>query len=175
MSRQGSTGWTLRALAGELGTSHRMLIYHFESLEGLLLAVTRSVEATWRERVAAFPDDIADPYDAARQMWQALSRPELDAHERLFFELYAAGLQGKAYAKPLVESAVIDWLAPLTAAFAKLNGDDATAAVDARLGLAVVRGLLLDLLATGDLAATTDAHTRFLDLHARRTSGSQAE
>lgn len=34
--------------------------------------------------------------------------------------------------------------------------------VDARLGVAVVRGLLLDLLATGDRAGVTEAHERFL-------------
>ena len=165
MSRQGSTGWTLRKLASELGTSHRMLIYHFESLEGLLLAVTSSVEAAWRERVTAFPEDSPDPYAAAHQMWRALAHPDLAPNERLFFELYAAGLQGKAYAKPLTQSAVTDWLAPLTAAFSRLSGDASTASVDARLGLAVVRGLLLDLLATGDLESTTAAHARFLELH----------
>ena len=39
---------SLRALAEAIGTSHRMLIYHFGSREGLLAEVTREVEARQR-------------------------------------------------------------------------------------------------------------------------------
>jgi AcrR family transcriptional regulator len=35
---------SLRQLAAAIGTSHRMLLYHFGSREGLLAAVTRAVE-----------------------------------------------------------------------------------------------------------------------------------
>jgi hypothetical protein len=43
------------------------------------------------------------------------------------------------------------------------NGvDEATARADARLGVAVVRGLLLDLLATGDRQGVDKAFERFL-------------
>jgi hypothetical protein len=43
---------------------------------------------------------------------------------------------------------------------------EAIARADARLGLAVVRGLLLDLLATGDRDGVTQAYERFLQLYA---------
>ena len=36
---------TLRQLAAAVGTSHRMLVYHFGSKEGLFVEVIRSVEA----------------------------------------------------------------------------------------------------------------------------------
>src|SRR3954451_15959464 len=39
---------SLRGLAAALGTSHRMLIYHFGSREGLLIEVIRTVEAQQR-------------------------------------------------------------------------------------------------------------------------------
>lgn len=35
---------SLRRLAAALGTSHRMLVYHFGSREGLLVEVVREVE-----------------------------------------------------------------------------------------------------------------------------------
>ena len=45
----GFSNLSLRELAAAIGTSHRMLIYHFGSKEGLLVALIRSVEAAQRE------------------------------------------------------------------------------------------------------------------------------
>ena len=42
---------SLRQLAGALGTSHRMLIHHFGSREGLLVAVVDAMEAIARPRL----------------------------------------------------------------------------------------------------------------------------
>ena len=39
---------SLRRIAEATGTSHRMLLYHFGSREGLMLAVVRAVEARTR-------------------------------------------------------------------------------------------------------------------------------
>src|SRR5205823_2488094 len=50
IAHHGGADRSLRSLAADLGTSHRMLIYHFGSKEGLLTAVAREVEA--RQRVA---------------------------------------------------------------------------------------------------------------------------
>src|SRR5690606_21167739 len=44
---------SLRQIAAALGTSHRMLIYHFGSKEGLLVEVVREVERRQRELLAA--------------------------------------------------------------------------------------------------------------------------
>ncbi|MEQ4210188.1 TetR/AcrR family transcriptional regulator [Actinopolymorpha sp. B17G11] len=165
MTERGSTDWSLRSLAEAIGTSHRMLIYHFGSLDGLMIAVVGQVDAAARERYAALSEEYDDPLAAARAWWEQLADPEQAAGERLFFELYAAALQGKEHARPLLEGVINDWLAPLTAAFAELTGDPSTAAVDARLGVAVVRGLLLDLLASGDSDGVTAAHERYLALY----------
>ena len=45
------------------------------------------------------------------------------------------------------------------------GASEATARVDARLGMAVVRGLLLDLLATKDRDGVTEAFDRFVRLY----------
>jgi hypothetical protein len=44
------------------------------------------------------------------------------------------------------------------------GADERTARADARLGVAVVRGLLLDLLATGDTKGVNEAYERHLQL-----------
>jgi AcrR family transcriptional regulator len=43
---------SLRQLAAALGTSHRMLIYHFGSKDGLLVEVSRLMEQRQRELLA---------------------------------------------------------------------------------------------------------------------------
>src|SRR5205823_5515582 len=50
---------SLRQMAAALGTSHRMLIYHFGSKEDLLVAVVDEVERRQREAMAALGEDSA--------------------------------------------------------------------------------------------------------------------
>jgi len=64
-----------------------------------------------------------------------------------------------------LDSAVEGWIAPIAAAMVQAGASEATARADTRLGLAVVRGLLLDLLATGDRDGVTEAYERFLQLY----------
>ncbi|MCX4391708.1 MULTISPECIES: hypothetical protein [unclassified Streptomyces] len=58
-----------------------------------------------------------------------------------------------------------DWLDPLMAAEVAAGTDPAVARNRARLGLATVRGLLLDLLATGDRAGVDAAMEEFFRLY----------
>ena len=150
---------SLRQLAAAIGTSHRMLIYHFGSREGLLAAVTQAVEDQQR---AALLESGTTTAHHARQSWQRLSDPQLWPQERLFFELYAYALRGRPGTEGFLDGIVESWVAPVAAALVEAGADEATARADARLGVAVVRGLLLDLLATGDRAGVDEAYERFL-------------
>jgi AcrR family transcriptional regulator len=149
---------SLRQIAAAIGTSHRMLIYHFGSREGLLVAVTQAVEA--QQRATLLESGIA-PEDA-RRSWERLSDPALWPQERLFFELYAYALLGRPGTEGFLDGIVESWVAPVADALVKAGADERTARADARLGVAVVRGLLLDLLATGDRAGVNEAYERFL-------------
>ena len=149
---------SLRQLAAAIGTSHRMLLYHFGSREGLLVAVTQAVEEQQR---AALLDPGVGPQDA-RRSWERLSDPQLWPQERLFFELYAYALRGRPGTEGFLDGIVESWVAPVAAALVEAGADERTARADARLAVAVVRGLLLDLLATGDRAGVTEAYERYL-------------
>lgn len=155
---------TLRGLARAIGTSHRMLIYHFGSREGLVAEIVRANERRQRALLAELQlDPELPPVEVARRVWAQLADPAMWPRERLFFELYARALQGHDDAAPLLEELIEGWLAPATEdgiARGGLAREDARA--EARLALAVVRGLLLDLLATGDRAGVDRAFERFL-------------
>jgi AcrR family transcriptional regulator len=154
---------SLRQLAAALGTSHRMLVYHFGSKEGLLVEVVRAVEARQREALRLLGDDThLPPAEQARRMWRRLADPALWPHERLFFEVYGQALQGRPHATALLDGIVDTWLEPLTELNIARGMPPGQARASARLGLAATRGLLLDLLATGDRAGVDEAMELFI-------------
>jgi AcrR family transcriptional regulator len=144
---------SLRDVAAAVGTSHRMLLHHFGSREDLLLAIVGEVERRQLSMMRQLPEE---PAAAIAAMWANLRRSELRPFERLFFECYARGVQGEQPFAQMLPGAVNNWLT-----------DDAAQAVDPammRLGLAVARGLLLDLVATDDRDGVDAAAAAFADL-----------
>jgi AcrR family transcriptional regulator len=146
---RGLTDLSLRPLARAIGSSPRVLLYLFESKDGLvreLLACAR------REELAALDGIESEGLDAVTAaLWHWLSAPE---HRRLLV------LWVEAYGRSLVEpdgpwagfarQTVEDWLVVL--ARAQPPGVRRTKAGEAERtrALALLRGGLLDLLATGD-------------------------
>jgi len=161
---------SLRDLAEQVGTSHRMLIHHFGSREGLLTAVVEAVERDQNDRLGELPDDAAE---AIRVTWRRTSVPSLWPIERLFFECYARGSQGEPPFDRLVPKLVEQTLAAVsTRADVSVNEEGRAGA---RLGLAVIRGLLLDLVATGDRKATDRALELYASMVADRASRQAAQ
>lgn len=162
MARQGGIAdLSLREMAAAIGTSHRMLLYHFGSREGLLAAVTIAVEEAER---ATLRDAGTVSTEDSRRLWARYCDPGLWPQERLFFELYAHALRGRPGTEGFLEGVVTGWLEPLAAAIADRGLDPQTARAAARLSMAVTRGLLLDLLATHDTDGVTEAFELFLQL-----------
>jgi AcrR family transcriptional regulator len=142
---------SLRAIAELAGTSHRMLIHHFGSRQGLLVEVIREVEERQREALAELRADPSQvTAEPGLRFWEHLRSPELAPQERLFFEVYGQALQGRPWAQPLLDGIVEDWVGPLAEMLIADGAPPATARIVARLSVAVTRGLLLDVLATGD-------------------------
>ena len=157
--RGGIADMSLRELAAAIGTSHRMLLYHFGSREGLLNAVSRAVEEGQRALVSEWGISALN----ARRLWEHFSDPQLWPAERLFFELYAHALLGRPGTEGFLDSAIEPWVAELVPAITREAGlDSKSAYAEARLAVAVTRGLLLDLLATGDRDGVTEAFERYL-------------
>jgi AcrR family transcriptional regulator len=152
-ARGGIRRRSLRDIAEEVGTSHRMLLHHFGSRDGLLLAIVQEVE---RRQASTLTDLPRDPGGAFAAMWADLRRPELWPFERLFFECYARAAQGEEPFTRLLPAAVDGWLTEVD----EVSGGTVDPAL-ARLGLAVTRGLLLDLVATGDAGGVDAAAALF--------------
>ena len=156
-ARGGISHLSLRQLAAELGTSHRMLIYYFGSKDGLVAEIVRVVEEQQRGALDfLLHNDSLDPQEQARFFWDHI----VDAASTfgpLFFELTGQALQGRPHTTVLLDNLVDMWIDPLAALYVRRGIDPQRAPVHARLGLAAARGLLLDLLVTGDRAAVDAA------------------
>jgi AcrR family transcriptional regulator len=158
ISERGISDLSLRELATAIGTSHRMLIHHFGSKQGLWVEVIRAVEQQQRDALPdLLPDPSADPATAMRAWWKHISDPSLWPNERLFFEVYGQALQNRPGTEGLLDGIVDDWLDTITTINVASGMDPAVARAHGRLGIAVTRGLLLDLLATRDRAAVDAA------------------
>ncbi|HEX8806687.1 MAG TPA: TetR/AcrR family transcriptional regulator [Candidatus Aquilonibacter sp.] len=140
---------SLRPLATALGVSPGLLLYHFGSKEQLLIDII----AAGRIRQQKLVEDVDD----LSEVWKILSAPRWMPAVRLFFEVYALAIRDPQRFPGFLEAAVDDWLD----AIAPTRDRDARA--DATLQLALFRGLLLDLCATGDRKRIT----RALERHAK--------
>jgi len=164
---------SLRAIAEAAGTSHRMLIHHFGSREGLLVEVIRAVEARQRAALSELGAESGEVSgELVDRFWKHLRSPELAPQERLFFEVYGQALQGRPWAKPLFEGIVEDWVGPVAAMLEADGATPETARTVARLSVAVGRGLLLDVLATGDGHEVDAAMQFFSDMLLAQMAGS---
>ena len=150
-----------RPVAAALGISTTTLVHHFGTKEQMLVAIL----ARLRERIfEAAADTLGEQPDlatAARAAWTRTSDPRQGAEFRLFFAVYGRALQEPHLFAAFLEHVVADWMGLLRDAQGP-DVDPATATRRATLVIATIRGLLLDLLATGDRARVQDAAESFL-------------
>ena len=79
-AEHGISDLSLRSLAAALGTSHRMLIFHFGSKEGLWVEIARTVDRRQREQLRGFPPDPSQPFgELMRAWWKLFSAPAMRA------------------------------------------------------------------------------------------------
>jgi AcrR family transcriptional regulator len=169
LAQDGSHDLSLRSIAAAIGTSHRMLNYHFGSRNGLLTAIVSELERRQREFMSTvLLDREATPGELMWRMWEQVADERLWPYERLFFEMSGRALQGDPDAQALRSELVDPWLTSVDALSEQAGLTPAQARAEARLAIAVTRGLLLDLLATGDRAGADEAMRRFVAQLERR-------
>jgi AcrR family transcriptional regulator len=142
---------SLRELAASVRSSHRMVLYHFGSREGLVSAIVERVEQSQRDLLRELAADTDDAGELIMRLWARVCAPQLRPFVRLFFE--AAAARGVADARD--DGLTAPWVDASTDA-AELLGIEVDPA-EIRLGVAVTRGLLLDVVASGEVEPATEA------------------
>jgi AcrR family transcriptional regulator len=145
---------SLRDIAAAIGSSHRMLLYHFGSRQALVASIVHATEQRQRDLMGRLAEQTVDPRELVLTLWDHLASEQMRPFVRLFFETLAAT---SAEDPSVTES----WVEEGERVAAALGVD--FDALDVRLGTAVTRGLLIDVLATGDTEAATAALRRFVE------------
>ena len=147
----GISDLSLRPLAAALDTQAPVLLHHFGSKEQLVVEILGRV----RDRLRALgrSAEAKDHRSGLGAVWTRVSDPDQGPLMRLFFEVYGLALRHPDRYPDFIDHAIHDWL------------DEPLAAIDgvsAKLAIATVTGLVLDLLTTGDRVQVEDAMDRFL-------------
>jgi AcrR family transcriptional regulator len=183
----GLADMSLRPLAKEIGSSPRVLLFLFGSKEGLVRALLNRAREEELRYLAELRDEHNGLAATGRDVWAWLADPAHRALLALWVEGYARSLLGEP--GPWADfgrDTVRDWLdllaerqaadGPGAASASSTSGTSGTpkalgtpsaaGAADPEaertLLLAVLRGALLDLLATGDTERVTRAVERHL-------------
>jgi AcrR family transcriptional regulator len=150
---------SLRPLAAAIGTSPRVLLYLFRSKDGLIRALlfrarTDQLDLLANTRVSR----EAKLADVVEVVWRWLSAEDHRPLVTLWLEGYARSLvEPEGPWADFARQTVQDWLTVLAAHQTPTRSGSPAGAAERTLVLSVLRGALLDLLATGDLTRTTAA------------------
>jgi AcrR family transcriptional regulator len=161
--QHGVADLSLRPLAAAVGSSPRVLLYLFGSKEHLVRALLARARQDELALLAAVSDGSSGPGlpGAAGRLWQWLA--DTDHHDllRLWVEAYARSLVDPTGPwAGFAAQTVQDWLEVLAKHQPEAERTSADGAARRTQLLALLRGALLDLLATGDRDRITTAVTR---------------
>ncbi|MGW5049927.1 TetR/AcrR family transcriptional regulator [Actinokineospora sp. NPDC004072] len=151
---------SLRPLAEAIGSSPRVLLYLFGSKDGLLralLARARTDELALLSRIS-HPDQPPGLAPAVARVWTWLAAAEHRPLLRLWVEAYTRSLvEPDGPWAGFARSTVTDWLAVLATCQPPAERTTRLGRTRRTLALSILRGALLDLLATGDEKRLTEA------------------
>ena len=140
----GLVGLSLRPMAAELGTSDRMLLYHFASKDDLVATVLRVSNDRSVAEIRAMPPS-PDVRTAVLDLWAAMTSPRLDRCQRMYVEAAALGLLGREPYATVVREANAGWVAAVADHLVASGMPRALAARATALLDAAMMGFLLDL------------------------------
>lgn len=163
----GLIGLSLRPLAAALGTSDRMLIYHFGSKDGLITAVValanRRFAASFQAMAEAAPP-ARSPGEFVRHAWRALTGSDATGPIRLYLEMCVLALHEPDRWSTAQQRIREPWLAMLRETLTGLGTPRAQVPALADLILDTLDGLLLSRLTSTDPARADAAAGAFAGL-----------
>jgi AcrR family transcriptional regulator len=156
----GLANTSLRPMAAALGTSPRILMFHFKSKEGLLQDVFEELNSRLEASLRTMASTGFDPsrVPPLKRFWQWATSKENFPCFRLLYEAQIVALQNpKEYGRYL-QKASYDWQA---AAFDLMSPSLKSKAM-ASLCIAVFDGLMIERMSGGDMPRLTESLDLFI-------------
>jgi AcrR family transcriptional regulator len=139
----GLIGLSLRPLARALGTSDRMLLYHFDDKDDLVATILRTTVARSAQSLRELPAS-RDLGSAVLELWRAVTTGPQERCQRLYVEAAALGLFGREPYATTVRETNAEWAAAVAAHFGRAGLGRAAARQATVLVDATFMGLQLD-------------------------------
>lgn len=158
----GVAKFSLRPLAAKLGTSPRILMFHFRSKEGLLLDVLEELNARLQASFKMIAEaDIGRGRKSPIQLfWKWAATEKNFRYLRLLYEVQIIAIQNPTEYGRYLRKSSFDWLAAAMQATSEPLRSESMAT----LCIAVFDGLFLELMSTGDRNRLTKALNLFVSM-----------
>ena len=159
--QNGTASLSLRPLALAIGTSPRMLLFHFKSKEGLLRDVMQELSQRLQRKLEDLTHSQSrQTKDPLSLFWQWATRKDVLPYFRLLYEAQMVAMLNPEEYAPILKEASIEWRKLALRSMSLPLRDPAL--VD--LCIAVCDGLLLECIISGDRRRLTSALNCFLSL-----------
>lgn len=175
---KGISGLSLRPLAAAIGSSARLLIYHFGSKEELLAAALDRA----RTRIANAVGELIERQktdsleDFLRVFWKWAVQDKNQRYFRLLFEVDGLSMHGGTIVPPKDRGAGVNrWVKIVEKKVERLAGTNEERRAASTIVVSAVDGLLHDYFATGDLKRTTAGLNFFIEMLSNQAVTTQSK
>jgi AcrR family transcriptional regulator len=172
--KRGLVDLTLRPLATALDTSPRMLIYFFGSKERLITEALAQAGTRQQQEFDRLLSTRGKRRSRLAMAWEVWSTVENRWFSWFFFEVFVLAMRNRRRFPGFLERMVKDWLSFFAQAVEAAGFEPRRVTPMATFILATIRGLQLDLLATGErprVEAAFQEMLRLLSLPRPRAAG----
>lgn len=154
---------SLRPLAAAMGTSARMLVYHFGSKDKLIAKAMNEVRHRQRKLAEKWMHHrrAASLEEMLQFVWWWVAAPRHEPYVRLWLEVLARGTRQTSPFADFARGTFEDWVAWAEVRFAAGGRAPEASRSLAILTVSTVRGLALYYMATRDKRGATRALRRF--------------
>jgi len=170
--REGLSELSIRPMAAALGISHRTLLHHFGSKEEMVARVLAEVRTRQLEELRQRAFNETDPLRMLDDAWERLSAEERIPFWRSFFEVYGIAVKHPDRYVEFLDNIVKAWLPVQIRAVIAAGVPARKAPLLATLMQASLRGLILDLLTTGDRKRVEASYTMLREMLKRELKAS---
>lgn len=162
LTQHGLAAASLRPMAAQLGTSPRMLMFHFKSKEGLLQEVLEELQSRLQTSFLRASRSRNQGVPPLKSFWLWAIERKNFAYMRLLYEAHIVASQNPKEYGPYLRKVSLDWQ---TIVFQTLSKSLRSKAM-ATLCIAVFDGLMLEMINTGDRSRLTRALDEFIAMAA---------
>jgi len=165
--KRGVADVSLRPMAAAVGTSARLLIFHFGTKEQLLLEVLDEMQARLQRSLSHLSDESRPPRSAPlRLFWDWAMKEANFAQLRVLYQLHILAAQDhKTYGRYLKRNS-LNWLESVQALLKPSQRSPALAT----LIVAVFDGLFIEVMSTGDRRRASAAIDDFIAMARKHTN-----